>query len=251
MKKNKLISALLIIFCVSALGVSCSDDDGSKASAGFAGIATSYLEGDGDATVMIPFVNGSVSESDLIIDGTATAGEDYEILGITDAGIEIKLLEDDDCEPLEKIRFRIAGGGNGNSVHTVTIVSNSDEAFTTEELVGTYELAVDDWADYPVGTELTVERVDDTHIRVVDYPATGFSHVDMVITINSLSTGAATVESQDNGSYNASGTQQTTTSGTGSVSKCGGTIDLTLSFVLPCCGTFGGNHFVLEKVAEE
>ncbi len=249
MKKNKLINGLLVIFSLSALAVSCSDDE-SKASAGFAGIASSYQESEGEVTINIPFVNGSVSEEDIVIDGTATAGEDYEVLGITEEGVSIKLFDDNDCEDIEKIRLTIKNAsGEANKMHTVTLVSDFSEG-TTEDISGTYTLTTDAWADYPLGTELTVERIDDTHISVVEYPATGFSHADMVITITDLRNGTAVVESQNSGSYNASGTQQTTTSGTGSVNGCSGVIDLNLKFILACCGTFSNQHFVLEKVTE-
>lgn len=249
MKKNKLIYGLLVMFSLSALAVSCSDDE-EKTSAGFAGISSSYQEKDGEVTINIPFVNGSVSESDIVIDGSATAGEDYEVLGITDEGVSIKLFDDNDCEDLEKIRLTIKNAsGEVNRMHTVTIVSDFSEG-TTEDLSGTYTLTTDDWADYAEGTELEVVRVDDTHISVSEYPATGFSHADMVISITDLRSGTAVVESQNNGSYNASGTQTTTTTGTGSVNGCSGVIDLNLRFVLPCCGTFSNNHFVLERVTE-
>ena len=249
MKKNKLINGLLVIFALSALAISCSDDE-SKDSAGFAGIASSFQEKEGDVTINIPFVNGSVSESDIVIDGTATEGEDYELLGITEEGVSIKLLEDADCEDIiETIRLTITNAsGDVNRIHTVTIVSDINES-TAADLEGTYTLTTDAWADYALGTELEVERIDDTHIRVVGYPATGYSHADMVITITDLRNGIGVVQSQNSGSYNASGTQQTTTTGSGSVNGCTGAIDLALTFVIQGT-TYGNQHFVLERVVE-
>lgn len=243
MKKNKLINGFLLALSLSVFAVSCSDDDGDKTSAGFAGIASTFYEGSGDATVTIPIVNGNVSESDLVFDGTATEGEDYEVLGVTDEGVQIKFIDDSDCEGIETVRIRITGkSSNANVIHTATIISG-DETFTTEEMVGTYTVVTDTWVDFLPGDELTVERVDATHIRVVEYPATGFSHQPMVITIDDLTSGAARVETQASGSYNASGTQSTTTTGTGFASKCGG-IDLTLVFSL---GGSSQYHLVLEK----
>ncbi len=240
------------MFALSALGVSCSDDGDEKASVGFAGIASSYVEGDGNQTIVVPFVNGSVSASDIIFDGTATEGEDYEIVGVTETGVEISLLEDSDCEGVETLRLRIKGGSkNGNGMHTITLLSNSDEAFTVDEIIGTYVVDTDEWEDYAEGDELVVEKVDETHIRIVDYPGTGFSHVSLVVTIDDLATGEATVASQVNGSYNSSGTQTTTTTGSGSVSKCAESIDLNLNFSLTCCGAFNNNHLLLVKKTEE
>jgi hypothetical protein len=247
MKKNKRINISLVIFGLCALAVSCSDDDGGKNSAGFAGIASSYVEGKGDITLTIPFVNGSFSQSDIVIDGSATPGEDYEMLGVTEEGVEIKLLDDSECEDFETIRLRINGAPrNANSMHTVTIASNADEPYTTAELAGTYTIVADEWEDFHEGDEVTVERVDDNNIRIIEYPATTVDHAGLVITITNLATGAATVVSQSNGSYNASGTQATTTTGSGTVSKCNG-LDLNLNFTLPCCGTSTNNHLVLVK----
>lgn len=251
MKKNKLINGLLVIFCLSALAVSCSDDGDDKASVGFAGIASSYVEGDGDQTIVIPFVNGSVSASDIIIDGSATEGDDYEIVGVTAEGVEITLLDDSDCEDIETVRLRIKGGSsNGNGMHIVTLVSNSDEVFTAAEIVGDYVVDTDEWEDYHEGDEITVEAVDETHLRIVGYPATGFSHVSLVVTINDFATGAATVESQNNGSYNESGTQTTTTTGSGTISKCSNSIDLNLNFNLTCCGAFNNNQLLLVRATD-
>jgi hypothetical protein len=246
MKNIKLIYGFIVVFGLSSIALSCSDDE-EKASAGFAGISSSYQEKDGEVTITIPFVNGSVSESDIVIDGSATAGEDYELLAITEEGVSIKLFDDNDCEKVERIRLTITNAsGEVNRMHTVTIASDFSEG-TTEDLSGTYILKTDDWQDFTVGAEVQVQRVDDTHIRVVGYPATTFNHADMAISITDLRSGAAVVESQNSGSYNASGTQQTTTSGTGSVNGCSGIIDLNLKFVLPCCGTLANQHFVLEK----
>jgi hypothetical protein len=97
---------------------------------------------------------------------------------------------------------------------------------------------------------LTIERVDDTHIRIVDYPATGRAHADLVVTLaNGSVGGTGVVESQNSGGYTAGGFD-TQTSGT-AVLNCHGTISLDLTFVLTNAGasdgTYAGNGLVLEK----
>ncbi|HNH61941.1 MAG TPA: hypothetical protein PLS80_18025 [Cyclobacteriaceae bacterium] len=250
MKKNKLINRTLVALGFCVIAVSCSDDGSDKPSAGFAGIASAYYEEDGNQTITIPFVNGSVSASDIIFDGTATEGEDYEIVGINDEGIQISFIDDNDWEGTENLRIRLAKpSSNGNSIHTVTLVSNNcsdPEGQTLANMAGTYTVVTDDWEDFAPGAHLTVSVVDETHIRIVQYPGTTVSHQGLLLTVADFSTGDIVVASQNNGSYNASGTQATTTSGTGEITEpC--RIELDLTFVLPCCGTNPGLALVLQK----
>lgn len=249
MKRNKLINRTLVALGFYAIAVSCSDDGSDKPSAGFAGIASAYYEEDGNPTVTIPFVNGSVSASDLIFDGTATEGEDYTVAGVTEEGVQIAFIDDNDWENAENLRVRFAKpSSNGNSIHTVTLVSNNcsdPEGQTLADMAGTYTVVTDDWEDFSEGTHLTVSVVDETHIRVVQYPATTVSHQGLLLTITDFSTGAITVASQASGTYGSAATA-TTTSGTGEITDpC--RIELDLTFVLPCCGTSGGNKLVLQK----
>jgi hypothetical protein len=248
MKKNKLINGFLIVLIALVVTVSCSSDEEGegKVSAGFASIASTFHEGNGDVTTTIPFVNGSVSASDIVFEGSATQGQDYQVLGVTSEGVQIKFIDDDDCEDIEVLRLRIKTSGVGNKVHTVTLFSNSNESFTAAQLAGTYVVVVDEWEDFVPGDELTVERIDDDHLRIVEYPPTGFDQEPLVITITDFETGEVAIESQVNGSYNASGTQTLTTAGAGVVSRCTG-IELVLNFSLPCCGNFNGNALVLRK----
>lgn len=250
MKRNKLIQIFLVIFSLSLLAISCGDDDGDKASAGFAGIATTYYEEDGEVTITIPFVNGSVSESDILVDGSATENEDFEILSVTDEGVQIKLMDDDVYEETERLRFRISKAGNGNVTHVVTIVSNNCEdevGMEVADLTGVWTVVTDEWEDFVPGDHVTIAAIDATHVEILEYPATTVApRVGLTLTISNLATGAIIVESQDNGSYNASGTQRVTSTGTGEVTgPCA--IDLTLNFDLPCCGSFNGNSLVLSK----
>ncbi|HND44313.1 MAG TPA: hypothetical protein PKG64_20545 [Cyclobacteriaceae bacterium] len=120
------------------------------------------------------------------------------------------------------------------------------EGQTLANMAGTYTVVTDDWEDFAPGAHLTVSVVDETHIRIVQYPGTTVSHQGLLLTVADFSTGDIVVASQNNGSYNASGTQATTTSGTGEITEpC--RIELDLTFVLPCCGTNPGLALVLQK----
>lgn len=251
MKKNKLIHKLFVVLSLSVVAVSCGDDGSEKASAGFAGIASSYYEGDGDETITIPFVNGSVSASDLTFGGSATEGEDYQIVGVTEEGVQIKFLEDSDWEFLEKLRIEIKGGGNGNSIHTISLFSDNcndadGQVFTGME--GVYTVVTDDWEDFHPGDKVTVEIVDDTHLRIKEYPATAVAHAGMVFTSSNFTsgTGDLVVPTQASGQYTTAANTSTTTSGTGVVTgPC--SMEFNLTFVLPCCGTNPNLTLVLEK----
>ena len=110
---------------LSAAVLSCSDDDGAGTSAGFESIASSVYEEDGDGSVTVMFRDGSVSEDNLIIDGTATEGEDYTITGVSEEGITFQMLDDVAAENIETIRIRIKGAsGEANNTHTVRILSD-------------------------------------------------------------------------------------------------------------------------------
>lgn len=115
------------------------------------------------------------------------------------------------------------------------------------DLAGDYTVINDVWEDYHPGDELTITQVDATHIQIEGYPATQYDAEPLILTITNLNTGTVNVESQNNGSYNSSGTQAVTTTGSGTVASCNGSISLVLNFSLPCCGSYNGNSLVLQK----
>jgi hypothetical protein len=129
MKKNKLVK-LLFAFCLLTLAVSCAEEIGEErepkgTGVDFLTVSSSYKEIDGTGTVTIPFRNGSFSESDITFTGDATEGEDYEFVGITDEGIQISIIDDNDFEPIEFVKVVV--GTSGNNVHTISIVSNCQD----------------------------------------------------------------------------------------------------------------------------
>jgi hypothetical protein len=151
MKKNKLIK-LLFTFCLPILVVSCAEEIGDEQSPTGTGtdfeiLASSWSEIDGTGTITIPLRNGTVSESEISFTGTATEGEDFELLGVTSEGIQISVIDDNDFEPLESIKVVIES--TGNNVHTINVYSNCED--TENPYV---EYFIGDWAaleDYGAG----------------------------------------------------------------------------------------------------
>lgn len=254
MKNIKRLLVFITVLAAAAAFQACSEDAGNNTStdlngASFEKTISSYNEADGDGTVEI-VVEDAGSDVEFEYTGTALEGVDYDVVGFANGVLTLALYDDDSLENNEYVRVRIMSGSGRNPIHTVNMSSDCEDVLGFQ-LAGDFVVVTDDWADYHAGDELAVEVVDATHLRVVDYPATAYDHVSMIITIDPA-TGEATVESQDNGSYNASGTQQTTTVGAGTLSSdpCGeGTvINLVLDFTLPCCGTIADNGFVLKKL---
>lgn len=123
MKKNKLISKLIFALTLAVVVFACSDDD-SGGNPDFAGIASTTTEGAG--TITIPLRGGSVSAADIILSGSAIEDTDYTLAGVTDEGVQITLTNDALYEANETIRIQIPG--EGNVIHTVTILCDGDDS---------------------------------------------------------------------------------------------------------------------------
>jgi hypothetical protein len=125
MKKNIMLGRLLVLMSLPlAIGACDNDDDAAGSTFEFVNVETAYNESAGTTAVTIPLKNGvTVAESDLVIQGTATRGEDWELEGITTEGIQLTIMNDAAAEILETIRFTIPNS-TGNAVHTVRIVSD-------------------------------------------------------------------------------------------------------------------------------
>ena len=133
MKKNKLVNKLLFVLSLPILIVGCDGDDNGgapKPSTDFASIASSYYEANGTGSVIIPLRNTNAStpnDVSVTFGGTATEGSDFQLVGITQEGVEIKILDDSDYEDNETVRVQLTSSKlnlNGNSIHNITIVSN-------------------------------------------------------------------------------------------------------------------------------
>lgn len=115
--------------------------------------------------------------------------------------------------------------------------------FVADDAVGTYTVVQDDWEDVFPGDQLTVTKIDATHIKVEEYPATSREHAGMVITVDA-SSGAATVLKQYSGGYGAADTEFT--AGSGFVFSCAGYIKVTLNFTYNG-GAYNGYTLIISK----
>jgi hypothetical protein len=135
MKNIKLLNKLATLLIVPAFVIACDgDEDGpSTAAVQFESVGSSYEESAGEGTITIPLQgNGSTSDLDFVLGGSATEGEDYEFLGLTGEGVQVHILDDDKFEFVETITIRMTSPTvnlNGNAVHTVTIVNDCADDF--------------------------------------------------------------------------------------------------------------------------
>jgi hypothetical protein len=169
MKKSIRFIPLLLSMGAAFMFQACSDDDAGSAS--FSTVYASYDEADGEGTVTAPIrKNGSVNDGDIkfVLGGTATEGEDYEFLGLTSEGVQIRVLDNDDYtdymgfEPNETVTVRLDGPASGNKVFELTIVGDCDykaEYFDAEYYAGAWS-ALEDYGGATYGP-YDVELVQD------------------------------------------------------------------------------------------
>ncbi len=132
MKKNKLVK-LLFALTAPLFMLACDEDEGAPATApiDFVSIASSYNEENGTGTLTLP-LRGSANTNDYSFEfgGSATQGEDYEVIGVSGEGFQISIIDDNNAEPNETIRVRMVSSNlnlTGNAIHTVTIVSECED----------------------------------------------------------------------------------------------------------------------------
>ncbi len=128
---------------------------------------------------------------------------------------------------------------------TIACVYNS-AAFPT----GTWVVDVDEWNDYSKGDQISVKVGPGANDLTLGIFATDKNHKDIVITVNNVNTGAVTVAKQVYGSYTTTPPTPDVFSaeGTGLLSGCAGTINLSLKHTsdLTPAG-FGTFKFNLKK----
>ncbi|HTH58025.1 MAG TPA: hypothetical protein VL728_18385 [Cyclobacteriaceae bacterium] len=145
-----------------------------------------------------------------------------------------------------------AVGGKNQVIAKVTDTA----PFSVDQLAGTYAVVNDDWVDFQVGSHLTVTKIDATHFKIEEYPATDVNHAPLVMTVagGNASTGSAlttklTIASQNTGYYSAYGPgTDVTCKGTGTASSCAGNIDLVIDFNVKTYGDQGNFGLSLKKI---
>jgi len=124
MKKiNRTVKYIFSIFFFAFI-VACNDEDKEGLKTDFAIIESLHSELQ-DENLIIPFRNPNdnfIQNITLKFGGSAKEGEDFELVGITQTGVELKIIDDNEFESLENIMLII--NSNGNNVHNVTITSD-------------------------------------------------------------------------------------------------------------------------------
>src|SRR5215207_119680 len=128
--KNVKLKILFLFTAVVMSFTSCDDDDQnvitSNKGAAFERTASGFVEGNGDMThqIAIKGYNGPASGIQFSFGGTATEGEDYEVVGFSEGMLTLTLKDDNLFEANESIKIRIAsavGGVGGNEYHIVSL----------------------------------------------------------------------------------------------------------------------------------
>lgn len=156
MKKDKILHKLLFALIMPAFILSCDGDEGELATADidFLTISSSYDEASGTGTLTVP-LRGVVNQNSYSFEfgGTATEGEDYQVIGVTGEGFQVSIIDDNDAEPNETIRVRMVSPSlnlNGNAMHTIHIASNCEDtnASDVDFFAGNWD-ATEKYGDLP------------------------------------------------------------------------------------------------------
>lgn len=126
------------------------EDEATTSSSGFEQVFAEYNEADGTGTVSLAVSGGS---NDFVLGGTATEGEDYDFLGLSDGAVQVSIIDDDVYEPEnETITIRMDGVG-GNNIAEVSIISDCDydeSEYDTEQWSGEW-FALEDYGSSTFG----------------------------------------------------------------------------------------------------
>jgi len=125
--------------------------------------------------------------------------------------------------------------------------------FDVETFVGDFEVTVDGWDDFGVGTIVTVEAIDENTIAIPYTPVPSFSPITIDINTGDNTANAARQGLGDTEAYGlAYGTIYLTSTGGGTqnfVNPCDGTIRINASYTV-AAGSFGTFVLELKKVSE-
>jgi hypothetical protein len=133
MTKRNTIQKFLVALTIPAFIISCDKEDGPHAIAtDFGSIASSGQEREAEIlTIPLRNANASiVSKLNVSFGGSATEGEDYTFLGLTQEGVQIQINDDQLLEEDENIRVQLTATGmnlNGNTIHQIIITDDCED----------------------------------------------------------------------------------------------------------------------------
>jgi hypothetical protein len=133
MKKENIVRKFLFALTVPALMLACDNGDEPAAlSTDFGTLSSTAVEKQ-NTIVTIPLRNASsssVSKLGVVFAGSATEGEDFTFLGITEEGVQIRIDDDQLLEDTEEIRVQLTATGmsiNGNNIHKIAIQNDCED----------------------------------------------------------------------------------------------------------------------------
>jgi hypothetical protein len=174
MKITQFFYKLLLPVVVLTITMGCDSDDDAEVYTDFASIASTYNEASGTGVITIPFRNAGSNLNSLNVTfaGSATEGTDFELVGITAEGVQIRVFDDNTLEASETVRITLRSAGAnlaGNAIHTLTILSNCEdlEGLQLSDFAGDFHAtekygpASSDWYG-PYDLELVQDEEDPT-----------------------------------------------------------------------------------------
>lgn len=221
MQKRRFLNTLIVAFGLALIAFACKDDEDGPGT-GFKESSSSVAENAG--TILIPIRNRTVSMDDIELEGTAEEGTDYEILSVTEEGIEIAILQDLLYEPKETISLEIPG--SGNDTHVVVILCDAGDTgdWDMNNFSGIWR-AVEDYGTSefgPYSVTIVQDEADENKFYMTNFYGSGAAYEAYMV----FDFEAGTVSFPDQ----SAGEPGAITNSTGTFSLCDETITLNLTY---------------------
>jgi hypothetical protein len=146
--------------------------------------------------------------------------------------------------------FKLAQITKVGSTYTLSEVGEQGFAFDASMFADTYQVTVDDWADYAIGSTLPVEynANDGTATFRIIYTAVATPNAYLKVTFNQATGVVTNIVESEPLKYNLASTTTYSVSGTGTVDFCTGAVKLSVTWKDNKSGTtYANQQFNLEK----
>lgn len=221
MQKNRFLTKLIVTLGLTVAAFACKEDEDGPGT-GFEESTSSVAENAG--TIIVPIRNRTVSIDEIELDGTAEEGSDYEILSVTEEGIEIAILQDLLYEPKETIRLEIPGSGNDTHVLTILCDAGDTGDWDMNDFTGIWQ-ATEDYGTSEFGPYTVTVVQDETEedkFYITNFYGSGAAYEAYIV----FDFEAGTVSFPDQ----TAGEPGAITNSTGTFSLCDQTITINLTY---------------------